>query len=63
MKTTEGPEWPRTDTIKILKPSFPDYMLPLDSLREYQSVPNGREQCLLALCITWENILGKHKIS
>jgi len=26
----EGPEWPRTDAIKILKPSFPDYLLPLD---------------------------------
>ena len=43
MKITEGPEWPRTDAIKILKPSFLDYRLPFDSKTTYQSVPNGRE--------------------
>lgn len=43
MKTTEGPEWPRTDAIKILKPSFPDYRLPMMSKTAFQSVPHGRE--------------------
>lgn len=41
MKVTERVSTSDATIIKIPKPSFPDYRLPLDSKREFLAIPNG----------------------